>query len=121
MKKIKKPEDTVKNIKINTFTKFFTALILIVCLIDLQLSYILAFLGMEQIAESLSTQLCVTILGTAFAYMVRAFFDTKEENNTDKLKENIRGQFEENVKNAFFDAGIDEPEGIFDIDDGPVG
>jgi hypothetical protein len=42
------------NAWLTTFTKKAVAVILIISLIDLQLSYILAFMGKEQIAESLA-------------------------------------------------------------------
>ena len=63
-----------------TCTKFITIFIVTVCLIDIQLSYILAFIGKEQIAETLSSQIVITILGVTSAYMIRAYFDTKAEN-----------------------------------------
>lgn len=65
--------------KFETYTKRLVGFVVGVGLIDLQLSYILAFFGMDQIAETLSTQICITILGTALVYMIRAYFDTKSE------------------------------------------
>ena len=62
-----------------TFTKNLVAFIIGFCIIDLQLTYVLAFIGKEQLAESLSMKLCDTILGVAFAYIIRAFFDTFAE------------------------------------------
>ena len=58
-------------------------------MIDLQLSYILAFLGKEQIAETLSTQICVTILGTVLIYIIRAYFDTKAEKRDEMIKSGL--------------------------------
>lgn len=81
--KKKKKNKKVKFTFLETCTKFITIFIITVCLIDIQLSYILAFIGKEQIAENLSTQIVTTILGVTTAYMIRAYFDTKAE-----LKEN---------------------------------
>lgn len=78
--KIKKNfKDQIKSIRFDTFTKAMVALIIIVAIIDLQLSYILAFFDKIQIAEELSKQVCTTILGVAFVYMIRAYFDSKAE------------------------------------------
>ena len=41
--------------KLKTFTKRAVKAILFIALLDLQLSYLLAFLGREQIAENLSS------------------------------------------------------------------
>ena len=84
-------KNKMNKIKVNTFTKKMVAFIIIICIIDLQLSYILAFLGKASTIEDLSCQLCITILGVAFAYMIRAYFDTKAEhqNLDQKIKKDI--------------------------------
>ena len=74
------------NLKFETYTKRLVAVVVIVSLIDLQLSYILAFLDKVQIAESLSNQICVTILGTVMIYAIRAYFDTKAEKRDEMIK-----------------------------------
>ena len=74
--------DQVKSIRFDTFTKAMVALIIFMACIDLQLSYVLAFLDKIQIAEELSKQVCTTILGVAFVYMVRAYFDSRAEYKT---------------------------------------
>jgi uncharacterized membrane protein (DUF485 family) len=76
-------------LKLETYTKRLVAIIITVGIIDLQLSYILAFLGKEQIAEKLSVQICITILGTALTYMVRAYFDTKAEKHDEMIKSGL--------------------------------
>ena len=64
-----------KKRRFRTFTKRAVMVILFVALLDLQLSYLLAFLGREQIAENLSSDITkVIILG----YLAKAFFETKE-------------------------------------------
>ena len=53
--------------------------IMYVALIDLQLTYILAFLGKEQIAESLSSDICTVIVGVGLGYFMKAYLETKQE------------------------------------------
>ena len=66
----KKDESYRKWLK--TFTKKAVAAILIFSLIDLQLSYILAFLGRDQIAESLSSTIASTVIGVMLGYFVKS-------------------------------------------------
>lgn len=73
-----------------TFTKNLVALIIFVCVIDLQLTYVLAFFNKTSIAEQLSQSLCQTILGVAFIYIIRAYFDSKAENGANDLKTNVQ-------------------------------
>lgn len=74
-----------------TFTKKAVKVILFLALVDLQLSYILAFLGREQIAETLSGDICNVIIGTILGYLAKSFFETREEERI-KLE---RGDFNE--------------------------
>lgn len=62
-----------------TFTKRAVKAILLIALADLQLSYVLAFLGREQIAETLSGDICNVIIGTIVGYLAKSYFETKEE------------------------------------------
>lgn len=61
---------------LETFTKKAVTAILVVALIDLQLSYLLAFLGKEQIAETLSTTIAETIIGVMLGYFLKSLFET---------------------------------------------
>lgn len=79
-------KNLLSRLKFETYTKRLVAVVVIVSLIDLQLSYILAFLDKVQIAESLSNQICVTILGTVMIYAIRAYFDTKAEKRDEMIK-----------------------------------
>lgn len=58
-------------------SKVLTALILFVALIDLQLSYILAFMGKE-IAETLSISVVTEIIAVVMGYFIKSFNETKE-------------------------------------------
>ena len=68
-----------------TFTKKAVAIILAVSLIDLQLSYLLAFIGKEQIAESLSSTIAETIIGVMLGYFMKALFETFVEKRERRL------------------------------------
>ena len=70
---------------LKTFTKKAVAIILAVSLIDLQLSYILAFMGKEQIAESLSSTIADTIIGVMLGYFLKALFETFLEEREKRL------------------------------------
>ena len=81
---------------LSTFSKKAVAIILSVSLIDLQLSYILAFLGKEQIAETLSTTIADTIVGVMLGYFLKALFETffekREERLNKQLENNTEGE-----------------------------
>jgi uncharacterized protein YacL len=94
-------ETMTKKRKINnrdwlqTFTKKAVAAILVVSLIDLQLSYILAFLGKDQIAETLSTTIAETIIGVILGYFLKSFFETFFEKREERLNKLIEQHKEE--------------------------
>ncbi len=67
-----------KKRRFRTFTKRAVMVILFVALLDMQLSYLLAFLGREQIAENLSSDITKVIIGTILGYLAKSFFETKE-------------------------------------------
>ena len=78
-----------KKRRFRTFTKRAVMVILFVALLDLQLSYLLAFLGREQIAENLSSDITKVIIGTILGYLAKSFFETKEEEKV-RLEEEWR-------------------------------
>lgn len=65
--------------KRNTYTKKLVKWILAISMIDLQLSYLLAFLGRTEIAENLSMTVVTAIIGTVITYCIKSFKETKEE------------------------------------------
>ena len=71
---------------LETFTKTAVTAILVVSLIDLQLSYILAFMGKEQIAEELSAEITRTIIGVMLGYFLKSLFETFFEKREERLK-----------------------------------
>lgn len=70
-----------------TFTKLAVRWILFFALLDLQLSYILAFLGREEIAEDLSSTVATAIIGVMLGYFLKSFFETREEKKLEFEKE----------------------------------
>ena len=64
--------------KRNTYTKKLVKWILAISMIDLQLSYLLAFLGRTEIAENLSMTVVTAIIGTVITYCIKSFKETKE-------------------------------------------
>lgn len=104
----KKLKDQLKSIKVDTFTKALVLFITVVALIDLQLSYILAFLNKIQIAEELSKQVCTTILGVAFVYMIRAYYDSKAEHANESVKRAIEQEIANKVSSVLIEANATE-------------
>ena len=98
----------MNKIKINTYTKKLVAVIILFCIICISASYILAFFNKDNTLEGLSTQLCITILGTAFVYMVRAYFDSKQEhkNLDNKIKEELEEGLKDKMQNILSEAGL---------------
>ena len=90
------------NVWLTTFTKKAVAVILFISLIDLQLSYILAFMGKEQIAESLSSTIANTIIGVMLGYFSKALFETffeeREKRLNKKLEQNRSSKEDESVE-----------------------
>lgn len=69
-----------------TYTKTMVTIIMIIALIDLQITYVLAYFDKIQIAETLSTAIVTEIIGVIAVYMLKAFFETfAEKRNEIKL------------------------------------
>lgn len=80
----KKKRPTRSNFK--TFTKKWVGRLMYIAVIDLQLSYLLAFLGREQIAEELSRTIVLEIIGVMLGYFGKSYFETREQEKV-RLKE----------------------------------
>lgn len=90
-KKRRTKRKTAFNEWLTTYTKKAVTLILVVALIDLQLTYVLAFMGREYIAEELSSTIAETIVGVMVGYFLKALFETFFE----KREERLTGQTSE--------------------------
>jgi len=64
------------NKAIRTFTKKWVDIILTVALIDVQLVFVLAFLGKTQIAETLGVAIVTEIVGIGLGYMAKSYFES---------------------------------------------
>ena len=73
--------------KRKTYTKKLVKWILAISIFDLQLSYVLAFLGKTEIAENLSMTVVTAIIGTVITYCIKSFKETKEEEKVSYLRE----------------------------------
>lgn len=79
------PDDKKQKKWLSSFTKKAVVVILVVSLIDLQLSYFLAFMGREQIAETLSSTIATVIVGVMLGYFFKALFETFFEKREQRL------------------------------------
>lgn len=75
---------------LKTFTKKWLSIIMIFAIIDMQMTYVLAFLGKENIAEVLSQSIAIEIVSVFLIYCAKSFFGTKEAEKI-KLKEKELG------------------------------
>ena len=76
-----------KKNKTATFTKTAVKWILVLSLLDLQLSYILAFFCRVEIAEDLSSTVATAVIGVMLGYFMKSFFETREEKKLEFEKE----------------------------------
>lgn len=84
-----------------TFTKITIAFVLINSEMQIWASYLLAFLGRDAIAEALSQQIVVTIIGTLIGYFVKSLLENLSKYTTlfgQNLEDNYN-QFGETLEN----------------------
>lgn len=62
-----------------TLSKKLIITILIVALIDIQIPFILAFLGKPEIAETLAVTIVTEIIATFATYSAKSFLENKEQ------------------------------------------
>lgn len=74
---LKSDTDTPKKKRYVTFTKRFFKIILINANIWVYLSFILAFMGKQEIAESISVQAIITIIGVFASYCIKSAYEKK--------------------------------------------
>lgn len=60
-----------------------------IAVIDLQISYLLAFLGREQIAEELSRTIVIEIVGVMLGYFGKSYFETRESEKVRLLEDEV--------------------------------
>ena len=77
-----------KRSNFKTFTKEWVSRLMYIAVFDIQLSYVLAFIGREQIAETLSITVVTEIIGVMAVYFAKSFFETKESERI-RLQEKV--------------------------------
>lgn len=86
--------------ELRTFTKKWVDRILTISLFDIQLCFVLAFMGKENIAESLGIAMATEIVGTIAGYYAKSFFETYSEKKNDIEMEKIHKDYETITPNA---------------------
>ena len=76
---MKKRKKKARRSSFGTFTKKWVSQLMYVAIFDIQLSYLLAFMGKEQIAETLSITVVTEIIGVMAVYFAKSFLETKEQ------------------------------------------
>ena len=76
---MKRKKKKARRSSFGTFTKKWVSQLMYVAIFDIQLSYLLAFMGKEQIAETLSITVVTEIIGVMAVYFVKSFLETKEQ------------------------------------------
>lgn len=77
-----------------TFSKKLVTVVMTISLIDLQIPFVLAFLGRTEIAETLAISIVTEIVGVVITYSVKAFFETKEEEKNKLEREKMQSDLE---------------------------
>lgn len=75
-----------KNVDLWTYTKVLVAWIIFNSTIWVYLTYILALLGREQIAETLAEKIVEIVIGTIAFYIIKATIENVSKNKTPKTK-----------------------------------
>lgn len=70
-----------------TFSKKLVIAVITVALIDIQLPFVLAFMGRDEIAQTLAVAIVTEIIGVVVTYSTKAFLENKEEEKNKLLKE----------------------------------
>ncbi len=90
-----------KKFSMFNYTKKWTSVILIFCLIWISASYILAVFGRNEIAEMLGGAVIDLTKAIFCTYIVRAFFDTYcEKNYCLKMYHECQGKKSDNIENS---------------------
>lgn len=99
-----------------TFTKLWVTILLIVAVIDLQLSYVLALLNRSEIAETLSVAIVTEIIGVIAVYMIKSFLETSSENRHSLELKKLNLPDEEDVADGEDVTNEEVPSEVDDID-----
>lgn len=95
--------------RFNTYTKRMMNRIVHVALVDMQFPFLLAFLGKDDIAETLGGLIVTEIVGVFLVYCAKSFFETREEEKV-RLQEQIMSNETENDEVALVQLEREENE-----------
>lgn len=73
----------------STYTKKMLNRIITVALLDMQFPFLLAFLGRQEIAETMGGLIITEIIGVFLVYCAKSFFETKESEKTRLLEKQL--------------------------------
>lgn len=76
-----------------TFTKKWVDIILTVSIIDIQLVFVLAFLGKCQIAETLGVAIVSEVIGVMLGYLCKSYFESYSIAKNDLEQERIKNEY----------------------------
>ena len=93
---------------IRTFTKKWVDIILTISLIDVQLVFILAFFGKEQIAENLGMCIVTEVVAIAIGYFIKAFMESYSVGKHEEEMERIKRDYNVEPKVPTNDESSDE-------------
>ena len=82
-------KDSEDDKKRKSFSKIMVLFLMAIAVLDMQLSYLLAFLGKDDIAETLSVALATEIVGVMLGYFAKAYFETKSKKINDLEKHKV--------------------------------
>lgn len=82
----------LKGRKKRTYTKDKMDLIVNVALIDMQFPFILAFMGRENIAETMGGLIVTEIIAVFFVYCLKSFFETNAQEKIRLREKEIDGR-----------------------------
>lgn len=68
-----------------SYSKRCVTFILILAELQICASYVLAFMGHDQIAEALSSQVVITVVGVMIGYFVKALVENLSKHNNFKI------------------------------------
>ena len=88
-KKTKKKKQIDHDTYIITFSKKWTGRLLTFGCIWITWSYVLATIGKDSIAESLSQTVANVIIATVITYMLKAFFETYSEKHNELKRQEL--------------------------------
>lgn len=74
-----------KSTMFGTCSKIYTTIVLVFSLVCVGLTYVLAFMGKEQIAETLSGDIVRVVISVFITYSIKSYKETKSEKELEHI------------------------------------